>query len=236
MKVEKLEKYGAQLEMPKEAVKEQTKIIFRALRERFGIWGMIGVFKDTFTNQLKLKKEYPEARRKAAAISKVIEKELFLFSGIFLALAKRLGREGAYEFFKTKVMNEIAKTSMASIYQLDDLKKCEGDIFENFKNFNIAMFERTTRDGTWLMENHEDETDKLTIKITTCANVELFSELGVPELGKFGCDHDLAGYSSIEEDVDCEFRRMCTIAKGDDCCIFEFYRKGTAPDNAHLNK
>jgi hypothetical protein len=29
---------------------------------------------------------------------------------------------------------------------------------------------------------------------------------------------------------------MCTIAKGDDCCIFEFYRKGTAPDNAHLNK
>ncbi len=236
MKVEKLEKYGARLEMPKEAVKEQDKIIFRALRKRFGIWGTIAIFKDTFTNQIKLKKEYPETRRKAAAISEVIDKELFLFSGIFLALAKRLGREGAYEFFKTKVMNEIAKTSMASLYQLDDLKKCEGDIFENFKKFNIAMFERTTRDGTWLMENYEDETDKLTIKITTCANVELFSELGVPELGKFGCDHDLAGYPIIEDDVDCEFRRMCTIAKGDDCCIFEFYRKGTAPDNAHLNK
>ena len=236
MKVEELEKFGRNLEMPKEAVKEQTKIIFRALRKRFGMWGTIGVFKDTFTNQLKLKKEYPETRRKAAAISEVIEKELFVFSGIFLALAKRLGREEAYELFKTKVMNEMAKISMASIYQLDDMKKCEGDIFENFKKFNIAMFERTTRDGTWLMENYEDETDKLTIKITTCANVELFSELGVPELGKFGCDHDLAGYSSIEDDVNCEFRRMCTIAKGDDCCIFEFYRKGNAPDNAHLNK
>ena len=183
-----------------------------------------------------MKKEYPETRRKAVAISEIIEKELFIFSGMFLALAKRLGREGAYEFFKTKVMNEIAKTSMALLYQLDDMKKCEGDIFENFKKFNIAMFERTTKDGTWLMENYENETDKLIIKITTCANVELFSELGVPELGRFGCDHDLAGYPIIEDDVDCEFRRMCTIAKGDDCCIFEFYRKGTAPDNAHLNK
>lgn len=236
MKVEELDKFGAKLEMPKEAVQEQTKIIFCALRKQFGLRGMIGIFKDTFTNRHRLKREYPETRRKAAAISEVIEKELFLFSGIFLALAKRLGRENAYEFFKTKVMNEIAKISMTSIYQIDEMKKCEGDIFENFKKLNIALFERTTRDGTWLMENYEDETDKLTIKITTCANVELFSELGVPELGKFGCDHDLAGYSTIEDKVDCEFRRMCTIAKGDDCCVFEFYRKGTAPDNAHLNK
>jgi len=165
------------------------------------------------------------SEKKRRRLRKVLSGQSLNTLGYFSA--KELGR---------RVPVEIAKTSMASLYQLDDLKKCEGDIFENFKKFNIAMFERTTRDGTWLMENYEDETDKLTIKITTCANVELFSELGVPELGKFGCDHDLAGYPIIEDDVDCEFRRMCTIAKGDDCCIFEFYRKGTAPDNAHLNK
>jgi hypothetical protein len=236
MKVEELEKFGAKLEMPKEAVKEQSKIMFRALRKRFGIWGMISIFVETFTNQIKLKKEYPETRRTAAAISEIIEKELFVFSGMFLALAKRLDREEAYDFFKTEVMNEIAKTSMAAIYQVKDMKKCDGDIFENYKKFNIALFERTTKDRTWVMETFEDTKDKLTLKIITCANVELFTELGVPELGKFGCDHDLAGYKSIEDDVNCEFRRMCTIAKGDDCCIFEFYRKGTAPDNVHLNK
>lgn len=236
MKVQELKMYGAKLEMPKEAVKEQTKIMFHALRKQFGLFGMFGVFKDAFINQIKLRKKHPEARRKAAAISKVIEKELFVFSGLFLALAKRLGREEAYEFFKTEVMNEIAKTSMAVIYQVKEMKKCEGDIFENFKKFNIAMFERTTRDRTWVMENFEDTKDKLTLKITTCANVELFAELGVSELGKFGCDHDLAGYKSIEDDVNCEFRRICTIAKGDDYCMFEFYRKGTAPDTAHLNK
>ena len=89
--------------------------------------------------------------------------------------------------------------------------------------------------GAWLMEKYQDEQDKLTIKVTTCTNVELFNELNVPELGKFGCDHDLAGYPVIEKDVDCEFRRLCTIANGDDHCLFEFYRRGTVPDNAHLN-
>ncbi|MFC1651221.1 L-2-amino-thiazoline-4-carboxylic acid hydrolase [Candidatus Latescibacterota bacterium] len=235
MKVEELDKYGAKLEMPKEAMKEQSKIMLRALRKEFGIIGMLGVFKDMYFNQRRLKKDYPETQKKVAAISNVMEKELFVFSGMYLALAKRLGREQAYEFFNVKVMNEIAKTSMGLLYQLEDLKKCDGDVFENFKKMNIAMFERTTTDGTWLMESYEDEKDKLTIKVTTCTNVELFNELDVPELGKFGCDHDIAGYPVIEKDVDCEFRRLCTIANGDGYCLFEFYRSGTAPDNAHLN-
>jgi hypothetical protein len=236
MKPEELERYGAPLEMPKEAVKEQSKIMMNAIRQKFGVLGMIGVFKDTFLNQIRLKKENPNTLKKAAAISKTIEKELFAFSSMFLAIAKRLGREETYEFFNSEVMNKMAKISMPEIYQLNDLKKCEGDVFDNFKKMNIGLFKRTTKDGTWNMESYIDEKDKLTIKITSCANVDLFGELDVPELGKFGCDHDLAGYSAIEDDVKCEFRRLCTIAKGDDFCLFEFYRKGTAPNNAHLNK
>jgi len=235
MKVEDLEKYGAKLEMPKEAMKEQSKIMLRALRRKFGFWGMLGVFRDTYFIQRRLKKDHPETQKKVAAMGDVMEKELFIFSGLFLALAKRIGRENAYEFFKTEIINKIAKTSMASLYQLNDLKKCEGDVFENFKKMNIAMFERTTKDNTWLMESYKNEKDKLTIKITTCTNVELFNELNVSELGKFGCDHDLAGYTAIEKDVDCDFRRLSTIANGDGYCLFEFYRRGTAPDNAHLN-
>jgi hypothetical protein len=236
MKVEELKQFGAPLEMPKEALKQQGKIMLRALRQRFGIVGMLGIFKDTWLNERRLRRDNPETHRKAAAISETIEKELCTVSAVFLALAKRLGREEAYEFFKTRVMDEMAPISMRHIYQLEDLKKCEGDIFKNFKKSNIALFQRTTKDGTWHMDSYTDDPDKLTLNITTCANVELFGELGVPELGKFGCDHDLAGYAAIEDDVDCEFRRLCTIAKGDPNCVFEFYRKGTAPDNAYLNK
>lgn len=236
MRVEELEKFGASLEMPKEAVREQGKIMLGALRRRFGIVGMLGVFRDTWVLQRRLRRDHPETQRKAAAISETIEQELFTFAALFLALAKRLGREEAYEFFKTRVMNELAQISIRHIYQLEDLKRCDGEVFGNFKKFNIALFQRTTRDGTWHMESYADDPDKLTINVTTCANVELFGELGVPEMGKFGCDHDLAGYAVIEDDVDCDFRRLCTIAKGDDRCVFEFYRRGTAPDNAHLNK
>ena len=92
----------------------------------------------------------------------------------------------------------------------------------------IADIQRATRDGTWDMESYTDDPDKLTVNITTCANVELFGELGVPELGRFGFDHDLAGYPAIEDDVNCEFRRLCTIARGDESCIFEFDGNGCA--------
>ena len=235
LRVEDLEKYGAALEMPKEAVKAQIGIMIKALRKKFGLLGMLGVSLDTYFIQRRLRKDFPETREKAADIGKVIEKELFALSGVFLALAKRLGRNEAYEFLKNEVIYKTALMSVPLIYQVPELKTCEGDVFENFKKMNIALFERTTKDGTWLMESYEDDPDKLTIEITTCANVELFNELNVPELGRFGCDHDVAGFAAIEKDVDCEFRRFCTIANGDDHCLFEFYRRGTAPDNVHLN-
>ncbi len=72
MKVEELEKYGAKLEMPKEAMKEQSKIMLRALRREFGFWGMLGVFIDMYFIQRRLKRDHSETQRKAAAIS-VIE-------------------------------------------------------------------------------------------------------------------------------------------------------------------
>ena len=235
VRVEDLEMYGKSLEMPKEAVKTQLRILWTALRKQFGFLGALGVFLDTYLIQRRLRRDFPDARRRAAAMGKIIENQLFALSGIFLALAKRLGRKEAYEFLKIEVIYKTALTSVPLLYQVPDLKRCEGDVFENFKKMNIALFERTTKDGTWLMESYEDDPDKLTIEITTCANVELFNELNVPELGRFGCDHDVAGFAAIEKDVDCEFRRFCTIANGDDHCLFEFYRRGTAPDNAHLN-
>jgi len=235
MKVEELERYGGTFEMSKDVVRKQGWIMLKALRKKFGMFGMLGIFRDMFFISRKLKKEHPETQKKVAALGKATEEELFAFSALFLALVKRLGRENVYDYFKTEVINKLAVINMPWLYQLEDLKKCEGGVFENFKKMNIAMFERSTKDGTWVMESYQDEKDKLTIKVNTCANVELFTEIGVPELAKFGCDHDIAAYPLIEKDVDSDFRRLKTIANGDGHCVFEFYRRGTAPDNAHLN-
>ena len=39
MKVEELEMYGKALEMPKEALKKQMKVVFSLLKKEFGIFG-----------------------------------------------------------------------------------------------------------------------------------------------------------------------------------------------------
>ncbi|MCW9066682.1 MAG: hypothetical protein OQJ78_10335, partial [Ignavibacteriaceae bacterium] len=105
MKVEELERFGAKLQMPKEAVREQNKIMLRALKKEFGLFGMLGIFKDTLFNNFRLRKQYPEVQKEIAEINKALEKELFVFSGLFLAIAKRIGREEAYEFFNSKIIN-----------------------------------------------------------------------------------------------------------------------------------
>ena len=125
---------------------------------------------------------------------------------------------------------------MPAIYQIDELAACEGDVFDNFKAFNRATFEAMDRQGTWKTESMVDEGDRLRIRVRTCANVDLFTAIGCPELGRLGCDHDLAGYPVILDRVNAEFRRPCTLAKGDDHCDFNFYRKGSAPPTEHLNR
>jgi hypothetical protein len=57
-RVEDLEKYGASLEMPKEAVKAQIGIMFKALRKEFGFLGMYRNLADsgvTMTSQGSLR-------------------------------------------------------------------------------------------------------------------------------------------------------------------------------------
>lgn len=90
--------------------------------------------------------------------------------------------------------------------------------------------------GTWRTDAIVNDEDRLRINVVSCANVDLFSALGCPELGKLGCNHDLADYPIILDRVDTQFRRPCTIATGNESCDFNFYRKGTAPPTEHLNK
>ena len=104
MRVEDLANYGASLEMPKEAVKTQFRILWTALRRRFGVVGALRVFLDTYLIQRRLRRNFPKTKRRAAAMGKIVEKQLFALSGIFLALAKRLGRNEAYEFLKNEVI------------------------------------------------------------------------------------------------------------------------------------
>jgi hypothetical protein len=235
MKVEELEMYGKALEMPKDALKKQKKIVFNLFRKEFGIFGIPAIIIGMNKHSKRIAKEYPDAIKEARSISVVFEKELKTMGSLFFAIADKRGRKFAQDFLISMAHN-VAAVSMPAIYQINDLVKCEGDVFDNYKKMNRALFNTTNQMGTWKHNGFHETEDLLEFKVTTCANIELFEAIDCPELNVFGCEHDLAGYPLIEEATKSEFRRHCTLAKGGDCCHFQFHRKGTAPETAHLNK
>ncbi len=235
MKVEELSQYGKGLEMPKKALKKQEKVIFGMLRKEFGIFGVMILMMRVKKQSRRIKSEFPEVIKRANTIGKDMDKQCLMLGGLFFAIADKKGRKYAKDFI-TRIFQNVAPVSMPAMYQLDELVKCEGDVFENYKKFNRGMFAEMDRVGTWKNSGFHETKDLLDFKVTSCINVELFEAIGCPEIGTLGCDHDLAGYPLIAEATNSEFRRPCTLAKGDNCCHFHFYRKGTAPDNAHLNK
>jgi hypothetical protein len=235
MKLEELSRYGKPLGLPGKAQRKQVGIVFTALRKRFGLLGMGPVLVRVIAEQRRIRRAHPDLIAKARAIGPEVAREMVLLASLFTVTARREGRTEAYAFLKD-IFQKVSVHSMPAIYQVDELVRCEGDVFENFKKFNVAMFEAMDREGTWTCDAIEDDEDRLRINVVSCANVELFSALGCPELGRLGCDHDLAGYPVILDRVHAEFRRPCTLASGDACCEFNFYRKGTAPATEHLNK
>jgi hypothetical protein len=236
MKVEELSQYGKTLTgLPKEALKKQKSIVMGEIRRKFGLPGMLPFFLKVFKEQRALRKKHPQAYQEALKLSRETAGEITMLIAMFNVIAASEGRENAYEFVKG-IFQKVAVYSMPALYQVDDLEKCEGDVFDNFVDFNIAWFEAMHEEGTWIVDEMNREKDKLTIIVTGCANVTLGQAFDCPEIAKLGCDHDLAGFPVVLDRVNAEFRRPNTLAKGDEYCDFMFYRKGTAPDTEHLNK
>lgn len=205
-------------------------VVLREIRKKFGLLGMLPFFISLFIGQRALKKKYPEAYRTALKLGKAEANDISMLVAMFNLVARKEGRENAYEYVKN-IMQKIAIYSMPAFYQIDDLVECEGDVFENFTKFTVAWFNAMNEEGTWIVEEMREEKDKLSFKVTECLNCVLGDAFDCPEISKLGCDHDLAGYPVILDRVNAEFRRPHTIAKGDDYCDFNFYRKGAAPES-----
>jgi len=235
MKVEELTQFGKALEMPEKGRKKQQKVMFSMLRKEFGIAGLIFLYRRLKKHSRRIQREYPEAILMTKKIGKDMDKQMLMMTSLFFAISDKKGKKFAQRFM-TSMMQNIAPVSMPAIYQLEELVKCEGDVFENYKKFNKAMFTEIDRLGTWKNSGFRDTENLLEFKVTSCINVDFCNTVGCPEIGTLGCDHDLAGYPLIEDATQSEFRRPCAIAKGDECCHFHFYRKGFAPETSQPNK
>ena len=236
MKVEELSQYGKTLSgLPKEAVKKQQGIVLREIRKKFGLIGILPFFIRLLLGQRRLKRKYPEAYQAVLKVGESAAKDVTMLISMFNIISRKEGRKNAYEFVES-IFQKVAIISMPAMYQIDDLVKCEGGAFENFVKFTVAWFKAMDEEGTWKVKEFKEETDELSFIVYECLNVILAKSFDCPEIAKLGCDHDLAGYPVIVDRVNTEFRRPHTIAKGDEYCDFNFYRKSTAPDTEHLNK
>jgi hypothetical protein len=227
-RVEALAQFGNAIDdYPKSVMMKQARVFISELRNRFGTVGLVGMMGATVRQRRVVKTTHK------AVIDKMRQdwgsgavNEALMMVALFNVIARADNREEAYEVIKG-VFQTLGPDTMAWLYQSDDLARCEGDAFTNFKTFHTALFDASQ---SLFPNTQTDEGDIITTTVTRCSNVEVFNALGCPELGKLGCDHDLAGYPAIADRHDFEFRRPCTIAKGGDTCEFRFYRKGTAPD------
>ncbi len=230
LQVEDLERYGAPVnEFPPAAQRAQARIFLRELRARYGTLALPRLALDVWRERRRFRRGHAVTlRRLESEMGPGIVKETTVLVSLFEAIAAREGRAAAYPVIRAMV-DEVAPHSMRAMYQIDELTRCDGDVYENFKRFHLEMFDADVTQQ--LFPNLQvDEGDHFRTIVGRCANVDVFAELGYPELAPFGCDHDLAGYPAVTAAAGIEFRRPCTIAKGGDHCEFLFYRAGSAPE------
>lgn len=237
MKVEELKFYGKSIadiidSMPKSEMMKVGWVIIAKIVKKSGVFGFIPFMMKVNKEKKRIIKENPEGYSKALELGKEPANQFITMTALFNVVANKEGREEAYKFTKG-IFQGYAKHTIPGMYDLDNFVKCEGSIFENYKKYNIALFESNQ---DYHVKEIKDDPDCLTIIVDRCASVEIANALNCPEVGMLGCDHDLVGYPVIEDTVHSEFRRLHTIAKGDNVCDFMFYRKGKCPFDASQNK
>ena len=99
------------------------------------MFGILPFFVKMLLEKRSLIRNYPEAYQEVLKFGKVTAKELPMLVAMFNVVAKKEGREQAYEFVKS-IFQKVAVYSLPAMYQIDDLVKCEGDTFDNFAKFN----------------------------------------------------------------------------------------------------
>ena len=133
MKVEELSSYGTAFDhMPRKAQILQLKVMFSQIRKKFGWLGIIRFIVKFQKKQKQLKMDYGDIiNKRFADVPASAIMELYMMTAMYLVIADTEDKDTAYEFIKG-IFQKIGPTAHETLYNIQDLEKCEGDIFANF--------------------------------------------------------------------------------------------------------
>jgi hypothetical protein len=230
-KVEDLPVFGEAFDhLPLTGQLLQARLLFSRLASRYG-WGIVGVLRATVGKRAELKRSFgPTIQREFPTLSSSGVNELLMLAALYHVMVDRDGREVAYEFI-LDLFRSMGPSLHVTLYDAKHLLRCAGDPYENFCALNRSFFESSASKGFYDLDELTETENLQFIRLSRCANVDVFTVLGCPELARVACEADITGYGpdGLATKVDLDFRRPKTIVHGDATCDFYYYRAGAAP-------
>jgi hypothetical protein len=83
MRLEEVSKYGQPLTFPKEVQRKQLGIVLSAMREEFGLLGLVPFLVRVVSEQRRLRKAHPDLVAEASRIGPEVATEMILLTALF---------------------------------------------------------------------------------------------------------------------------------------------------------
>ena len=122
------------------------------------------------------------------------------------------------EFSKEKILNVLEKT-------IKEIAKTQGEELSKEYGNNVDAFLETlkfwTKDDALEIDVLEKSDSKLSFNVTRCKYAEMYSALGISDLGAvLSCNRDAALIEGFNPKASLD--RKETIMSGDKCCTFRY--------------
>ena len=122
------------------------------------------------------------------------------------------------EFSKEKILNVLEKT-------IKEIAKTQGEELSKEYGKNVDAFLNTlkfwTKDDALEIDVLEKSDSKLSFNVTRCKYAEMYSALGISDLGAvLSCNRDAALIEGFNPKASLD--RKETIMSGDKCCTFRY--------------
>ena len=139
-KVEDLRYYGKSIPEMVDAMPLMLKmkvggIIITAVIKKAGLFGFLPFMSRVMGEKKRLIKAYPQAYQEALRLGQEPANQFLTMISLFNVVAEKEGRENAYAF-TSGIFKHYSKYTIPALYDLENLKRCEGDLFENYKKYN----------------------------------------------------------------------------------------------------